>query len=347
MDSFHLVQAAGCWDLICFLCCVFWFCFWPCFEAVLHLLTFLRALIHAWVQPCTAGRVQSRRDALSLAPLATLLALEALPDEAHAASTAPSKWAGKWNDPESPGCRREIVMSFDGTKGRLMGSESTGMNPGTGGYKNDSKLQSWGDGGEYLLVLVLVVAVVMATVRVKLGFGGVPGASAIALSVSCILYSSHIFCILYSSPLFNYSLWVYCVSASNYTRFECSLLQPSIFSALFCSGETETGVDSFLAALARQLSSMASSAGLTAAEMAREKRLAELKQGCGRGDTQKFWEAKLSSPGRDSDELTIDLSKSGLPGPGKVVAKWDGDGILFPDGSKWTRTGGFSGGRGS
>lgn len=103
-------------------------------------LTFLRALIHAGVQPCTAGRVQSRRDALSLAPLATLLALEALPDEAHAASTAPSKWAGKWNDPESPGCRREIVMSFDGTKGRLMGSESTGMNPGTGGCENDSKL---------------------------------------------------------------------------------------------------------------------------------------------------------------------------------------------------------------
>ena len=95
----------------------------------------LRALIHA----CTAGRVQSRRDVLSLAPLATLLALEALPDEAHAASTAPSKWAGKWNDPESPGCRREIVMSFDGTKGRLMGSESTGMNPGTGGCEKDSK----------------------------------------------------------------------------------------------------------------------------------------------------------------------------------------------------------------
>ena len=88
-------------------------------------------------------------------------------------------------------------------------------------------------------------------------------------------------------------------------------------------------------------------AGLTAAEMAREKRLADLKRGCARGDTQKFWEAKLSSPAKDSDELLIDLSKSGLPGPGKVVAKWDGDGILFPDGSKWTRTGSFAGGRGS
>lgn len=159
--------------------------------------------------PFTSGRVvhSSRRDAvLSLASPALLQA--AIPGQAHAAATAPSKWAGKWNDPESPGCRREIVMSFDGTKGRLMGSESTGMNP-----------------------------------------------------------------------------------------------------------------------------------GLTAAEMAREKRLADLKRGCARGDTQKFWEAKLSSPAKDSDELLIDLSKSGLPGPGKVVAKWDGDGILFPDGSKWTRTG--------
>lgn len=72
----------------------------------------------------------SRRDAvLSLASPALLQA--AIPGQAHAAATAPSKWAGKWNDPESPGCRREIVMSFDGTKGRLMGSESTGMNPGT------------------------------------------------------------------------------------------------------------------------------------------------------------------------------------------------------------------------
>mmetsp|Transcript_51169 Transcript_51169/g.111446 ORF Transcript_51169/g.111446 Transcript_51169/m.111446 type:complete len:198 (-) Transcript_51169:105-698(-) len=167
--------------------------------------------------PFTSGRVvhSSRRDAvLSLASPALLQA--AIPGQAHAAATAPSKWAGKWNDPESPGCRREIVMSFDGTKGRLMGSESTGMNP-----------------------------------------------------------------------------------------------------------------------------------GLTAAEMAREKRLADLKRGCARGDTQKFWEAKLSSPAKDSDELLIDLSKSGLPGPGKVVAKWDGDGILFPDGSKWTRTGSFAGGRGS
>ncbi|CAJ1363931.1 unnamed protein product [Effrenium voratum] len=142
--------------------------------------------------------------------------LVALPGEAMAASTAPSKWAGRWSDPDAPGCKREIVMSFDGTKGRLMGAESVGMNP-----------------------------------------------------------------------------------------------------------------------------------GLTAAEMAREKRVQANKPGCSRGDALKFWEARLSAPGKDSDELTIDLSKSGLPGPKSVQAKWDGSGIVFPDGTKWTRGGGLSGGRGS
>lgn len=86
--------------------------------------------------------------------------------------------------------------------------------------------------------------------------------------------------------------------------------------------------------------------GLTAFELAREKTESK-KGGCSRGDTLQFWEAKLYSDGKESNELTIDLSKSGLPGPSKVVAKWDGDGILFPDGSKWTRTSGFAGGRGS
>ena len=52
------------------------------------------------------------------------------PTEAQAAASAPSKWAGRWDDPEAPGCKREIVMNFDGTKGRLIGAESIGMNPG-------------------------------------------------------------------------------------------------------------------------------------------------------------------------------------------------------------------------
>ena len=51
-------------------------------------------------------------------------------EAADAAASAPSKWAGRWDDPDAPGCKREIVMNFDGTKGRLTGAESTGMNPG-------------------------------------------------------------------------------------------------------------------------------------------------------------------------------------------------------------------------
>ena len=51
-------------------------------------------------------------------------------ESAVAAASAPSKWAGRWDDPDAPGCKREIVMNFDGTKGRLTGTESTGMNPG-------------------------------------------------------------------------------------------------------------------------------------------------------------------------------------------------------------------------
>ncbi|CAE7745428.1 unnamed protein product [Symbiodinium necroappetens] len=137
-------------------------------------------------------------------------------ESAVAAASAPSKWAGRWDDPDAPGCKREIVMNFDGTKGRLTGTESTGMNP-----------------------------------------------------------------------------------------------------------------------------------GFSAAEMAREKRVANTRKGCSRGDELKFWEAKLSAAGKDSNELTIDLSKSGIPGPKQVVVKWDGSGIVFPDGSKWSRGGSVAGGRGS
>lgn len=72
------------------------------------------------------GGAAPRRVLLGLGLAQTQAAAEA----AWAASTAPSKWAGRWADPDAPGCRREIVMSFDGTKGRLMGAESTGINPG-------------------------------------------------------------------------------------------------------------------------------------------------------------------------------------------------------------------------
>ena len=68
-----------------------------------------------------------RRSALQL--LVTAMSFSGA-DSAVAAASAPSKWAGRWDDPDAPGCKREIVMNFDGTKGRLTGTESTGMNPG-------------------------------------------------------------------------------------------------------------------------------------------------------------------------------------------------------------------------
>merc|ERR1740120_566155 len=36
-----------------------------------------------------------------------------------------------------------------------------------------------------------------------------------------------------------------------------------------------------------------------------------------------------------ADTMTFDFSPKG--GPSAVVGKWDKDGILFPDGNKWTR----------
>lgn len=196
--------------------------------------------------------------------------LVALPGEAMAASTAPSKWAGRWSDPDAPGCKREIVMSFDGTKGRLMGAESVGMNPGSLAAQRSCWMRR---------------AVVNNLLAKSCVFCGV-----------CPLFAA--------KTDFPFSLWV----------------------------------EKLLGLCFR---------GLTAAEMAREKRVQANKPGCSRGDALKFWEARLSAPGKDSDELTIDLSKSGLPGPKSVQAKWDGSGIVFPDGTKWTRGGGLSGGRGS
>mmetsp|Transcript_55793 Transcript_55793/g.130816 ORF Transcript_55793/g.130816 Transcript_55793/m.130816 type:complete len:174 (-) Transcript_55793:90-611(-) len=46
------------------------------------------------------------------------------------------------------------------------------------------------------------------------------------------------------------------------------------------------------------------------------------------------WTAKVDWKA-GSDEITIDFSKKG--GPSGVVGKWEGDGIVFPDGNKWKR----------
>lgn len=38
----------------------------------------------------------------------------------------------------------------------------------------------------------------------------------------------------------------------------------------------------------------------------------------------------------NSDSLLFDFSSKG--GPANVTARWDGTGIVFPDGNKWKRT---------
>eukprot|EP00930_Biecheleria_cincta_P071195 TRINITY_DN58716_c0_g1_i1.p1 TRINITY_DN58716_c0_g1~~TRINITY_DN58716_c0_g1_i1.p1 ORF type:complete len:173 (+),score=25.50 TRINITY_DN58716_c0_g1_i1:61-579(+) len=61
---------------------------------------------------------------------------------------------------------------------------------------------------------------------------------------------------------------------------------------------------------------------------------ADGKPGCQREkDTQK-WIIKASYKSGE-DYMTFDFSPKG--GPSGVVGKWDRDGIVFPDGNKWTR----------
>eukprot|EP00931_Biecheleriopsis_adriatica_P081637 TRINITY_DN5499_c0_g2_i1.p1 TRINITY_DN5499_c0_g2~~TRINITY_DN5499_c0_g2_i1.p1 ORF type:complete len:213 (+),score=36.68 TRINITY_DN5499_c0_g2_i1:66-704(+) len=58
-----------------------------------------------------------------------------------------SRFQGTWKDPDSPGCKREILMSFDGRKGRLLGADSLGNKksraPKTPGCKEGDQLKSW------------------------------------------------------------------------------------------------------------------------------------------------------------------------------------------------------------
>ena len=57
--------------------------------------------------------------------------------------------------------------------------------------------------------------------------------------------------------------------------------------------------------------------------------------GClGRGPVKAFRLYPTYTPGKDT--LTFDFSSKG--GPANVEGKWDGTGIVFPDGNKWKRT---------
>eukprot|EP00441_Pelagodinium_beii_P018848 CAMPEP_0197654190 /NCGR_PEP_ID=MMETSP1338-20131121/38704_1 /TAXON_ID=43686 ORGANISM="Pelagodinium beii, Strain RCC1491" /NCGR_SAMPLE_ID=MMETSP1338 /ASSEMBLY_ACC=CAM_ASM_000754 /LENGTH=190 /DNA_ID=CAMNT_0043229589 /DNA_START=30 /DNA_END=602 /DNA_ORIENTATION=+ len=64
-------------------------------------------------------------------------------------------------------------------------------------------------------------------------------------------------------------------------------------------------------------------------------------KGCAEGAKVKKWELLASLPestdflAAPAKELIIDFSPKG--GPKDAVATWTGDGILFPDGNKWTK----------
>mmetsp|Transcript_19432 Transcript_19432/g.42456 ORF Transcript_19432/g.42456 Transcript_19432/m.42456 type:complete len:166 (-) Transcript_19432:136-633(-) len=57
--------------------------------------------------------------------------------------------------------------------------------------------------------------------------------------------------------------------------------------------------------------------------------------GCLRGEKQTPWRLAVKPSPTKADELLIDFSPKG--GPKDLVGKWDGDGILFPDGNKWKK----------
>ena len=44
---------------------------------------------------------------------------------------------------------------------------------------------------------------------------------------------------------------------------------------------------------------------------------------------------KIQGKMKTNDEVMIDFSPKG--GPANLLGKWDGDGIVFPDGNKWTK----------
>jgi len=56
---------------------------------------------------------------------------------------------------------------------------------------------------------------------------------------------------------------------------------------------------------------------------------------CGPNDKQKAWSLTATLPDAEAKEVMIDFSPKG--GPKDLKGKWDGGGIVFPDGNKWTK----------
>mmetsp|Transcript_15471 Transcript_15471/g.34068 ORF Transcript_15471/g.34068 Transcript_15471/m.34068 type:complete len:168 (-) Transcript_15471:75-578(-) len=59
------------------------------------------------------------------------------------------------------------------------------------------------------------------------------------------------------------------------------------------------------------------------------------KPGCGEGVKAEVWAIRAAFKEQGSNEALFDFSFKG--GPKDVVGKWDGSGIVFPDGNKWTK----------
>jgi len=67
----------------------------------------------------------SRRGILSAVPaaLAGAGAAQWQPKSAQAAGQPKSRFAGRWSDSDAPGCKREIIVAFDGLSARVKGSD--------------------------------------------------------------------------------------------------------------------------------------------------------------------------------------------------------------------------------
>lgn len=57
--------------------------------------------------------------------------------------------------------------------------------------------------------------------------------------------------------------------------------------------------------------------------------------GCGPNDVERSWSLSATLSSADTEEVVIDFSAKG--GPSGVRGTWDGDGIKFSDGNKWTK----------
>ena len=57
----------------------------------------------------------------------------------------------------------------------------------------------------------------------------------------------------------------------------------------------------------------------------------------------KDWSLKVSLANKDSNELVVEqagrdiVDRKRIGQPSEVIGKWDGDGILWPDGTEWTQ----------